>query len=298
MRILGLDDVRNSSGELLCSCKSIVVLNKDNQSLGSEVRRTDCFLVVFCTEGEFFMRINTKVHSLSSDTFAFILPNSIIQPIENEKKERKQVIIVAFETSLLSDAIDLKRKMWKMGHYLYLHPTVLIDESKAYKAYLYRELLLNLFHETNRPYGEERLHLIVLAAFSEIMTEYDQMITLNKFKDKRIPKGRNVFQKFMESVMCDDGTHRSVSYYADCLGYSSKHLSTVVKEVSGKTPLEIINKHAIEQIKYVLKHTDLTMKEVSDHFKFSNASFFGKFVKAHIGMSPQVYRFADMEEEE
>ena len=65
-------------------------------------------------------------------------------------------------------------------------------------------------------------------------------------------------------VMKDDGTHRTVTYYADKLCYSPKHLSTIVKHVCGRSPLKIINEHAIEKIKYQLQNTDKSMKELTD----------------------------------
>ena len=90
--------------------------------------------------------------------------------------------------------------------------------------------------------------------------------------------------------MKDEGINRSVAYYADKLCYSPKHLSTVIKNVSGRSPLSIINAHAIDKIKYQLKNSDMSMKEIADYFNFTNPSFFGKFVKQHLGVSPQQYR--------
>ncbi len=94
----------------------------------------------------------------------------------------------------------------------------------------------------------------------------------------------------------DDGSHRSVTYYANQLCYTAKHLSTVVKKISGKGPLTIINEHAMEQIKYELKHSDKSIKEIADRFDFVNPSFFGKFVKEHTGMTPLQYRNAGEEQ--
>ena len=61
-------------------------------------------------------------------------------------------------------------------------------------------------------------------------------------------------------------------------------------------PLSIINEHAMEQIKYELKHSDMSIKEIADHFDFVNPSFFGKFVKQHLGMSPLQFRNSEEKE--
>ena len=103
-------------------------------------------------------------------------------------------------------------------------------------------------------------------------------------------RSTQIFRRFVEKVTEDNGTHRSVAYYADQLCYSPKYLSTVIKIVCGKAPLALINEHAMEQIKVQLKHSDMSMKELADYFDFANPSFFGKFVKQHLGMSPMQYR--------
>ncbi|GKG74987.1 hypothetical protein CE91St1_41300 [Parabacteroides goldsteinii] len=62
-----------------------------------------------------------------------------------------------------------------------------------------------------------------------------------------------------------------------------------------RAPLELINETAIEHIKHRLKHSDKSIKEIAEEFNFPNQSFFGKFVKAHTGMSPARYRDARVE---
>ena len=43
-------------------------------------------------------------------------------------------------------------------------------------------------------------------------------------------------------------------------------------------------------IKYRLKHSDKSIKEIAEEFNFPNQSFFGKYVKSYLGMSPARYR--------
>lgn len=66
--------------------------------------------------------------------------------------------------------------------------------------------------------------------------------------------------------------------------------SKVIKQACGRTPSDLINETAMEQIKYRLKHSDKSIKEIAEEFNFPNQSFFGKYVKAHLGTSPANYR--------
>ena len=106
-----------------------------------------------------------------------------------------------------------------------------------------------------------------------------------------------ITRDFIHLVNADNGTHRSVSYYADKLCYSPKYLCAVIKEATGKTPMQFIQENTIKQIKYKLKHSDMSIKEIADAFDFPNPSFFGKFVKAQTGMTPLECRMSKENEE-
>ena len=53
-----------------------------------------------------------------------------------------------------------------------------------------------------------------------------------------------------------------------------------------KTPSTLINEYTMEHIKYQLRNSDKSIKEIAEEFNFPNQSFFGKYVKAHLGVSP------------
>lgn len=64
----------------------------------------------------------------------------------------------------------------------------------------------------------------------------------------------------------------------------------VCKQHSGKTALQWIEEYTLADIDYYLRSTDRSIKEVANILGFPNASFFGKFVKEHFGISPMSYR--------
>jgi AraC-like DNA-binding protein len=84
--------------------------------------------------------------------------------------------------------------------------------------------------------------------------------------------------------------YRSVESYASELCLSPKYLTSICKNYSGKTASDWISEKVLEDIRYYLKNTDLSIKQVSAKVGFSNASFFGKWVKEHLGMTPLQYR--------
>ena len=48
--------------------------------------------------------------------------------------------------------------------------------------------------------------------------------------------------------------------------------------------------YTLKGIEHRLRYTDMTMQEIANDLNFPNASFFGKYVKDHLGMTPLEYR--------
>ena len=83
---------------------------------------------------------------------------------------------------------------------------------------------------------------------------------------------------------------RRAQFYADKLGISLQHLSTTVRQVTGRNVLDIIAHVVIVDVKAKLKSTNMTIQEIAYSLNFPSASFFGKYFKRHMGMSPLEYR--------
>ena len=69
-----------------------------------------------------------------------------------------------------------------------------------------------------------------------------------------------------------------------------KYLSLLVKNVSNRTAGEWIDNYVVLEAKALLSSSTLSIQEISDRLNFTNQSFFGKYFKQHVGISPTEYR--------
>lgn len=105
------------------------------------------------------------------------------------------------------------------------------------------------------------------------------------------PTRRNeLMTRFVMEVSQHYSTHRTVGFYADRLCISPKHLSAVVKEASGRTASEWINKMVTAEAQMLLRATTDTIQQVAARLNFPSQSLFGKYFKHQTGMSPRSYR--------
>ena len=99
-----------------------------------------------------------------------------------------------------------------------------------------------------------------------------------------------LFHQFLKNIARRHIKKLSVSEYAEKLCITPKYLSTVCRTVSGKSPTDWISEYVIEDITHYLKNTELTASQIGIELGFPNASFFGKYVREHLGMSPNEFR--------
>ena len=105
-----------------------------------------------------------------------------------------------------------------------------------------------------------------------------------------LTRKEEIRKQFVGLVMQHYTRERSISFYAEQLNITPQHLCTTIKQITGFTASDIIARMVILDAKAQLKSTELTIQEISYSLNFPNVSFFGKYFKRHVGMSPQAYR--------
>ena len=157
-----------------------------------------------------------------------------------------------------------------------------MDAVQEYYSFLQKKVKLK-----DNPFRKEITQGLILSLFYEIYSIYQgNEPTVRKVKSRK----EDLFERFVRAITESYKQERSVAYYADKMFLTAKHLSTAVKEVSGKTAGEWIDSLVILEAKALLKSSEMSIQEISDELHFANQSFFGKYFKHHTGMSPKEYR--------
>ena len=105
-----------------------------------------------------------------------------------------------------------------------------------------------------------------------------------------LKRGNALFSKFIGSVYNNCRKHRTVAFYARQQNLSTGRFSAVVREVSGKSPMQWIELFTMTKIRRLLSNTDASIKEITDSMGFPDQSTFGRYFKSREGMSPSEYR--------
>lgn len=172
--------------------------------------------------------------------------------------------------------------------YISEHPTIHVNERAAQVFIQYYELIRSKLEYDGTIKHQKLITDLLLEAF--IYEFHDTLESTIETQPMRFTSGDNLYKEFLKLVFSSYPKQRSVAWYADKLNVTAKYLSSVTKQQGGETALAIINRYVIEDIKRNLMRPEKTIKEIVCELNFPSISFFGKYVKKHLGMSPKFYR--------
>lgn len=109
-------------------------------------------------------------------------------------------------------------------------------------------------------------------------------------------KGRGdiLVKRFFQLIEENYQKNISVNDYASMLAITPNHLTQTLKNLTGKTSGEIIQSKQILEIKRLLIHTNMSVSEIAHHLNFADQSYFTKFFKKSVGITPIAFRSESM----
>jgi len=280
-----IDDLRDS-GSTIYSDKDIVLINGIREIEQRDALLVNLIALVYCSRGKAQMKINGKQHAIVKDDIAICVPKTLVEDIMVSTDFDS--VILGLSATAVRHTLQTNNLMWNYRLFLQQTPVIHANQS-AYLGSLYHDIIAEKVHNPSHMFQREIMHSLFQCLFYELMAVLRPLMG-DKPLDGTVKQGNLLCRRFLEMVAQNEGRERSVSSYAKQLCVTPKYLSTTVKAATGKTALEWIHNITTESIVRQLKFSDRSIKEISEDMCFPNLSFFGKFVKSRVGMSPSEYR--------
>ena len=245
------------------------------------------FAVIVIQKGELDIEIGLKHHKLMPKQILVYLPlhKNISSYTTSDDFEGK---IICLSERIMIENFNLENNIWEKSFALGADPIIDINEEVSTLFECYGKLLNLGYKMSERMYQQEVITSLMKAMIYELLNEVNH--TVETPGKHLLKQGDILFKKFITLLSTTEVKPRLVSWYAQQLHVTPKYLSTTCKNVSGKSANIWINQFVIKDISYLLKHSEKSIKEIAEYLEFPNLSFFGKYVKAHLGVSPKEYR--------
>lgn len=242
--------------------------------------RNPLVVAVYCTSGVGKGRVNTQIYDLQSHSMMIVLPGQITELIDLSPDFQATYIIMSDE---FVSSLGIGNT-FSLGNIVASSPKVLLqDRAKdAFESYL--SMCRNLIPTESNPNRLEILQLLTKAFFLGLG------YFLHGAKQSIVTRNEELTTSFIKLVEDNYTKHRELGFYAEKLNLTPKHLSRVVKQTSGKSAMEWIEKHVILDAVSQLLSSNISIKEIAYRLNFPSQSCFGKYFSRVVGVSPATYR--------
>lgn len=290
---MDITDVRPKKGKdciQIADSDELVVIEHFKGLPAGRIRPLDHGIIIICSEGTAnFVYDGQPIELYKNDLFLF-MAHSVVEK---------------FVSSCDFDCRELwfsRGELWNMNMYIKSSladilslkhtPKVTLgpEERTLFDAY-YQQLCQHMRNSQQVLYPE-----IVRSIVGTILLETLSVLrrnSLSQDKEKASKSdlhGKKLAERFLQLVEQSDGRIRRVDEFAQMLNVTPKYLSKLLMKTMNRKPSVMVDFYTLKAIENRLRFTDMTMQQISNDLNFPNASFFGKYFKAHSGMTPMEYR--------
>lgn len=248
--------------------------------------RIDAAVIAVCLSGRGKLGVNLKEYELSAGTLLMTLPDQIIQSMG--VSDDFSGIFIGVSPQFIDRTFTQIKELLSFMFYIKEHPCVPLGKEEQECMAEYHSFLWKKVKMENNIFRKEITREILAAMFYDLYNICRKHMPSDEIRYKS--RKEELFEKFMREVSANYKIERSVTFYANKLCLTPKHLSGVVKEVSGKTAGEWIDNFVVLEARTLLKSSEMSVQEIAEYLHFANQSFFGKYFKHYVGMSPKEYR--------
>lgn len=252
----------------------------------------EVYVVILCLSGDVSLIIDGKHYTVKTNDLIVCTPNEIVQ--EERGRYDYKCIGLVIAPEYFQRAIVLTSNVWNIKQALTNNPVIHLSDAEANVFLHYCNVIRAKLSREMRPHRKEGLSYLVSAFICDF---YDAMET--RFLPNTTPEyssAETIFGKFVQLINETHPKRREVKFYAQQLFISPKYLSVICKRLTGKTASELISSMVVKDIQNMLYLSDKSIKEIAIELGFDNLSFFGKFVKRELGMSPKTLRHKKTEQ--
>ena len=235
------------------------------------------FRMGMITRGHASVRINLVEKNLEPGMFLFVGPGTIIHPLSYTDD------LEIYGIGLFDDFPMPQLPSTFNGQVRDFQVKVSDDDITTA-----RHIIDTIWHMVHQPdYNRQTVNCLVAA----MMHLYDGVYRRHTDKLQASQSHeQTIFDRFIQLVSQHCAEQHQIRYYADHMCLTERYLGTIIRQTSGVTAKEWIDRALITRIKVELMHTDKSIAQVSEDLHFPNPSFFSKYFKRITNLTPLEYK--------
>ncbi|RYZ54778.1 MAG: AraC family transcriptional regulator [Sphingobacteriales bacterium] len=239
---------------------------------------------ILCERGTMRFLFQDKPYVAKAGEFVFWFADSQVTGIAFSKNFKATVLLV--ERDFLDG--NVPDQSWSIDVVLHsrANPILYLYDKDQAKVLANFSLLHQRYSEPDHLFYKEMLQLqmqlFLFDMWNIFANEYERR--------RRTVESGSLYEQFMHLVQEHCMEQREVQFYAGQLHITPKYLNYVCRRNTDVTASEWIQRYARERIILLLKNKQLNIAEIADQMNFSSRSFFTRYVKKLLGVTPREFR--------
>lgn len=246
--------------------------------------RHDFYELLFLHTGSGFHIIDSNTYEIKPPCVFFLSPGQA-HKLELSKDVEGYIFLFTTEFYALFDFN--KNKLLEFPFFFSVeqsNPPLYIKNNSDYT--FFKELFIRAFSESNTSQPNME---VIHAILQLLLLSCNQLYTKNT-KEFTPKKSQIIVKKFLLALEETYIYNYNIDFYAKQLAITSNHLSQIVKQITGKSTISIIQEKRLIEIKRLLLHTDMSIGHIAEHLYFNDISYMTKFFKKYMKITPLLYR--------
>lgn len=242
-------------------------------------------LLAFCTQGQITLTVNGKTMEFVPGDVFICPPNAKVE--KSVRGENINGKAIGLSDHIIQGLLRDKMETWNHMMYINQMYKVSLGTSCEKEINLYYLLLQSkLLNKRRNSYST--LQALLRALLLDLCGILDEIS--GSVDDQRPSQGKTLFNRFLSIISTNEVKRQPIATYADLLAITPKYLTMLCLKFSNKTASDWVIQYTCEDIRFYLRNSNLSIKEISAKLGFSNMSHFGSYVRKHMGMSPSQLR--------
>lgn len=262
-----------------------VLENVHHSDMPRQPYQLDTAIFAVCTAGTCTAIIDNRSYTFGANSLIALFPKQIIQTISIS--EDFAMYLFCISSTRNQAVINRLHDIVPLLMYVRQNPITEIGPGYVEWGRQLCKLCLTAFGKMESPFRTQAFDSMLTTLYYAVANTFGDKLATNPLQNNR---QEEIFIQFIDELEKNYIQHREVSFYAKQLCVTPKYLSSVVKDVSGRSAGLCIDSYVAEEAKRLLRETHLSVLEVSQQLNFPNQSFFGKYFKRMVGCSPFQYR--------
>lgn len=237
------------------------------------------------------IKINGKFHELRPNTLFIFNENTVIEQVK--ASIRSSGYMITYSRQYLNSIHVDTQDLISIYHGFLDDPCVQVAPEEAAYIHDISKLMRSVLCDYAPTPNREKIISSLFAAMFHYVMGILQKHSLPAGNDTVSNRTDELFNKFLDLLREYCSTERSVEFYASKMGITPKYLSLILKKKSGRNASKLIDEAVVYEAKRLLKYSGMSINEIALKLNFASQSFFGKYFKQRVGVSPSRYKIWD-----